>query len=112
MILPACLGESQLITNLASRDSLGDTNVSLDAEVSGLDALPHFSRDGLCASCLALSADLLLKSVRNLRFVVFVVVSTSTFRPAQVVALKITAAGDVAVPIIWAANAWAAWVTV
>lgn len=112
MILPACLGESQLITNLAMRDSLGDTNVSLDAEVSGLDALPHFSRDGLCASCLALSADLLLKSVRNLRYVVFVVVSTSTFRPAQVVALKITAAGDVAVPIIWAVNVWAAWVTV
>lgn len=100
MILSACLGESQLITNLASRDSLGDNNVSRDVEVSGLDALPYFSRDGLCASCLALSADLLLKNVRNLKSVVFVVVNTFMIRPAQVVALKITAAGDFTVPIL------------
>jgi len=112
MILPACLGESQLIANLASRDRLADNNVSLDAEVSELDALSDFSRDGLCASCLALSADLLLKNVRTLHFVVFVVACVSILREAQVVALKITAAGDVAVPIFWAANTWAAWVTV
>lgn len=78
--------------------------------MSELDAFPRFSSDSLCASCLAFSADLLLKNVRTLRFVVFVVVSFSMLRPAQVVALKITAAGDIAVPIIWAANAWAAWV--